>query len=72
MTQCITGLVGELGHFVIALLMTMENIFPPIPSEVIMPRGMFGCRWWTRHSPGHSHRADPHDRWGLLLVVDGQ
>ncbi len=37
MTQWITELVGQLGYLAIALLMMLENIFPPIPSEVIMP-----------------------------------
>lgn len=37
MTQWITELVGQLGYWAIALLMMLENIFPPIPSEAIMP-----------------------------------
>lgn len=30
-------MIGSLGAFGIALLMFLENIFPPIPSELIMP-----------------------------------
>jgi len=37
MTEWITGLVEKLGYWGIALLMLLENVFPPIPSEVIMP-----------------------------------
>lgn len=33
----VQGLMDNLGAFGIALLMFLENIFPPIPSEVIMP-----------------------------------
>lgn len=31
------GIVSSAGYFGIVLLMLIENVFPPIPSEVIMP-----------------------------------
>lgn len=31
------GVISSTGYFGIALLMFVENVFPPIPSEVIMP-----------------------------------
>jgi membrane protein DedA with SNARE-associated domain len=31
------GLVEETGYIGIALLMLAENVFPPIPSELVMP-----------------------------------
>ena len=37
MTDWITRLVESMGYAGIALLMFLENIFPPIPSELIMP-----------------------------------
>lgn len=37
MTEWITGIVEKLGYWAITLLMLIENVFPPIPSEVIMP-----------------------------------
>ena len=37
MTQWITDLFDKLGYAGIALLMFLENLFPPIPSELIMP-----------------------------------
>jgi membrane protein DedA with SNARE-associated domain len=37
MFDWITKIMTELGAFGVALLMLIENIFPPIPSEVIMP-----------------------------------
>jgi membrane protein DedA with SNARE-associated domain len=37
MQDWITNLVAGLGYSGIALLMFLENIFPPIPSELIMP-----------------------------------
>jgi membrane protein DedA with SNARE-associated domain len=33
----ITGFITQSGYFGIALLMLVENVFPPIPSELIMP-----------------------------------
>jgi membrane protein DedA with SNARE-associated domain len=37
MFDWITGFVGRSGYIGIALLMLLENVFPPIPSELIMP-----------------------------------
>jgi len=37
MDQFVQGLMENFGVFGIALLMFLENIFPPIPSEIIMP-----------------------------------
>lgn len=37
MADWIRSLVEDGGYFMIALLMFLENVFPPIPSEVIMP-----------------------------------
>jgi membrane protein DedA with SNARE-associated domain len=37
----ITGLIESSGYWGIALLMFLENVFPPIPSELIMPLAGF-------------------------------
>jgi hypothetical protein len=37
MFDWITGLVEQTGYLGIALLLLAENVFPPIPSELIMP-----------------------------------
>ncbi|MGB7404863.1 MAG: DedA family protein [Pacificimonas sp.] len=37
MTEWIEGLIADLGYLGIGFLMFLENLFPPIPSEVIMP-----------------------------------
>jgi membrane protein DedA with SNARE-associated domain len=39
----ITGLVEQTGYLGIALLMLAENLFPPIPSELIMPLAGFAA-----------------------------
>ncbi|MGR3572848.1 MAG: DedA family protein, partial [Brevirhabdus sp.] len=37
MFEWITGLLQGGGAWAIAALMLLENVFPPIPSELIMP-----------------------------------
>ena len=37
MASWIEGIVQSTGVFGIAFLMLLENLFPPIPSELIMP-----------------------------------
>jgi membrane protein DedA with SNARE-associated domain len=41
--QAIVRLVGALGYCGIGLLMAVENVVLPIPSELIMPFGGFEC-----------------------------
>ena len=41
MVEWIIGLTNSLGYWGIAFLMFLENIFPPIPSELIMPLAGF-------------------------------
>lgn len=41
MLDWITNTISSLGYVGIALLMMLENVFPPIPSEVIMPLAGF-------------------------------
>jgi len=41
MTGWIADLVNDLGYVGLALLAFIENLFPPIPSELIMPLGGF-------------------------------
>ncbi len=41
MLQWITTTIETLGYFGIFALMVLEHLFPPIPSEVIMPLAGF-------------------------------
>jgi membrane protein DedA with SNARE-associated domain len=41
MIDWITETVGAMGYAGIVLLMFLENIFPPIPSELVMPAAEF-------------------------------
>ncbi|MFM7192316.1 MAG: DedA family protein, partial [Microcystaceae cyanobacterium] len=37
MAEWIPQIMNQMGYLGIALLMFLENLFPPIPSELIMP-----------------------------------
>jgi membrane protein DedA with SNARE-associated domain len=39
--QWIGGVLGSLGYVGLALLLVLENLFPPIPSEVVLPLAGF-------------------------------
>ncbi len=41
MAEWVIGLMSSLGYWGIGLLMFLENLFPPIPSELIMPLAGF-------------------------------
>lgn len=44
MSETITDLLAQGGYFGVALLMFLENLFPPIPSELVMPLTGFVAR----------------------------
>jgi membrane protein DedA with SNARE-associated domain len=51
MFDWISGTMASMGEIGVALLMLLENVFPPIPSELIMPLAGFisergGLRFW--------------------------
>jgi membrane protein DedA with SNARE-associated domain len=48
----IVSLIDKTGYGGIALLMLLENVFPPIPSEVIMPLAGFSAAKGTLSFPG--------------------
>ena len=43
MFDWVTGVVERTGYLGVALLMLAENVFPPIPSELIMPLAGFAA-----------------------------
>jgi membrane protein DedA with SNARE-associated domain len=43
MTDWITELIGDHGYLALFMLMFLENVFPPIPSELIMPFGGYAA-----------------------------
>ena len=41
MFEWITNVISQSGYLGLAFLMFLENVFPPIPSELIMPLAGF-------------------------------
>lgn len=41
MVEWVTDLIQQSGHFGVFMLMFLENVFPPIPSEIILPLAGF-------------------------------
>jgi membrane protein DedA with SNARE-associated domain len=52
MIEWATNLVATGGHLGVFLLMVAENLFPPIPSEVIMPLAGFAAAQGKLSLPG--------------------
>lgn len=52
MFDWIVSLIDKAGYGGIALLMLLENLFPPIPSELIMPLAGFSAAKGTLHMGG--------------------
>ncbi|HET6468409.1 MAG TPA: DedA family protein [Geminicoccaceae bacterium] len=52
MFDWITGLVRETGYAGVLLLMLAENLFPPIPSELVMPLAGFTAARGELHLAG--------------------
>ena len=57
MFDWITGIIGSIGALGVAALMFLENVFPPIPSELIMPLAGFvaangGASFWVMVAAG--------------------
>ena len=51
MFDWVTNLIDSMGAFGVALLMFLENVFPPIPSELIMPLAGFNAARNTMSLP---------------------
>ncbi|MEB3752584.1 DedA family protein [Geobacillus icigianus] len=52
MQTWITDFMEQFGYIGIFLMIALENIFPPIPSEVILPFGGFMTTYTTLTVPG--------------------
>ena len=44
LSDWVTGVIDALGYFGVAVLVALENLFPPIPSEVVLPFAGFVAR----------------------------
>lgn len=52
MADWVIGVIGHLGYAGIAMLMLLENLFPPLPSELIMPFAGFLAARGELHPAG--------------------
>lgn len=52
MVEWIIGLIERHGYLAIAALMVLENLFPPVPSELIMPFAGYVAGQGTLHPAG--------------------
>ncbi|RYF18730.1 MAG: DedA family protein [Comamonadaceae bacterium] len=52
MADWVIGVIGSLGYAGIAMLMLLENLFPPLPSELIMPFAGFLAARGELHPAG--------------------
>lgn len=44
LSEWVTDVIDRLGYFGVGVLVTLENVFPPIPSEVVLPFAGFVAR----------------------------
>ncbi len=43
LTDWVVGVINEIGYLGVALLVALESVFPPIPSEVVLPAAGFAA-----------------------------
>ena len=57
--------MGQFGYFGVFLLIMIENVFPPIPSEVILTFGGFMTTYSEMTRDGCHHRGNGRfGNWG--------
>jgi membrane protein DedA with SNARE-associated domain len=66
MQEWITNTMNSLGYLGIGLLMFLENLFPPIPSELIMP-----LAGYTATSPNSQIQVIPAIAAGVIGTILG-
>ncbi|MBF2063280.1 MAG: DedA family protein [Calothrix sp. C42_A2020_038] len=67
MLEWITGTIKSFGYLGIALLMFAENLFPPIPSELIMPLAGFTASPEAAQASGNLSGVQ-FNVWGVFLA----
>ncbi|RUT08214.1 alkaline phosphatase [Dulcicalothrix desertica PCC 7102] len=68
----VINIVYSLGYFGIALMMFLENLFPPIPSELIMPLAGFTAKEVAVAAAQASLKklADKYGKWITVSSKD--
>ena len=52
LSEWVIDVIGKLGYVGVALLVALENLFPPIPSEIVLPFAGFVAREGHATLPG--------------------
>ena len=60
LSEWVTDVIDTLGYVGVALLVALENLFPPIPSEIVLPFAGFVASDGGASAAGHDRRR--HDR----------
>lgn len=68
MQETILSIMGQYGYIGVFLLIAAENIFPPIPSEVILLFGGFMTTYTALHVPGVAAAATLGALLGALVL----
>ena len=68
MNQWLLQIMNTFGYLGIALLIMIENIFPPIPSEVILTFGGFMTTFTQMHIPGVVLSSTAGSVFGAILL----
>ncbi|KPD00064.1 hypothetical protein LR69_01737 [Geobacillus sp. BCO2] len=68
MQAWITNVMEQFGYIGIFLIIALENIFPPIPSEVILPFGGFMTTYTSLTVPGVIAAATAGSVAGALVL----
>ena len=68
MVQWILQIMDSYGYLGMALLILGENLFPPIPSEVILTFGGFMTSYTKMHIPGAVLSATVGSVGGALIL----
>lgn len=69
MEQWMLEIMNSFGYLGIFLLILAENIFPPIPSEVILTFGGFMTTYTRMHVPGVVLSSTAGSLVGLLFYT---
>src|SRR5688572_32175130 len=67
MADWVIDTIGQLGYIGVFLLMLAENLFPPLPSEMIMPLAGFNAARGDLHLAGVAFAGTAGSLLGALV-----
>lgn len=70
MNDWLISIMNQYGYLGVALLITVENIFPPIPSEVILTFSGFMTTYTRMHIPGVVISSTVGSLAGALILYE--